>query len=56
LEGDRNEGTQFILIFITMPDIPEKLHENSVSTAYGKVKGKVHPCTDTEARYMPYGP
>ena len=22
----------------------------------GKVKGKGHPCTDTEALYRPYGP
>jgi len=24
--------------------------------AYVKKKGKVHPCTDTEALYRPYGP
>ena len=23
---------------------------------WGKVKGKVHPCTGTEALYRPYGP
>jgi hypothetical protein len=22
----------------------------------GKIKGKVHPCTGTEALYRPYGP
>ena len=26
------------------------------STCYGNSKGKMHPCTGTEALYRPYGP
>ena len=30
--------------------------ESQGSSVKGKGKGKVHPCTDTEALYRPYGP
>ena len=29
---------------------------DSAASSWGQGKGKVHPCTGTEALYSPYGP
>jgi len=34
----------------------QNLQKHNPQRIHGKSKGKVHPCTGTEALYRPYGP
>jgi hypothetical protein len=41
---------------ITFTNDIEKKKVKPLVPCYGGRNGKVHPCTDTEALYRPYGP
>ena len=45
-----------VYALITFQQVSVLLVPNSDLTAQVKDKGKVHPCTDTEVLYRPYGP
>jgi len=45
-----------VVLVIVIEAMNPAIKNRSVNTSLKCVKGKVHPCTDPEALYRPYGP